>query len=418
MYLVPISVPIRVDGGRNYIGTEWKRSLELLRDSLGGRFGPIQVVAPFLPVDAGADQMLEASSVESDGIGLVPSFDERLRLRSYWTQGAHGQWRRQVAELTRQAQVVHGTIGDAFRPFCVAAVDIAHRARKPTVFVVDQDIVLRMEQARTAMDWPHRVESLAHAMLYQHQCRRACAQADLVMLKGRTTVARYGRHARMLRPIEDTSFLSHEIVPAEMVRARTERLLARREPLRLAFCGRLVDIKGVDIAIGLVAQARRAGADIAFDIIGGGPEAGPLHRLAADLGVAEAVHFHGAMPYGPALLQRLAQAHALLFTSRIDETPRMIFDGYAAGLPLVARRMDYVLERADAEQAAVLLPSDLSGQQADAVAVLVELDRHRERLADLTDRAVAAAHEHAADRWYARRAQWTIEMVERFEQRG
>jgi glycosyltransferase involved in cell wall biosynthesis len=414
MYLVPISVPIHVDGHRSYIGTEWKRSLELLRDSLGGRFGPIQVVAPCLPVDAGADQLLEASTVEADGIGLVPSFDARLRLRSYWTSGAHRHWQRQVAELTRQAQVVHTTIGDALRPFCVAAVDIAHRARKPTVFVVDQDIVLRMEQSRPSLSWPRRIESLAHATLYQNQCRRACDRADLVMLKGRTTVDRYGQHARMLRPIEDTSYLSHEIVADAVVQSRTVRLLKRQDPLRLAFCGRLVDIKGVDTAIGLVAKARQAGADIIFDVIGGGPEAQRLRDLATDLGVAEVVHFHGAMPYGTELLQRLGGAHALLFTPRIDETPRMIFDGYAAGLPLVARAIDYVLERSASEQATVLMPSDLARQQSEAVATLVELDRNRQRLAELTRRALAAAHEHAADRWYARRAQWTFEMVERF----
>lgn len=414
MYLVPISVPIRVDGDRCYIGTEWKRSLELLRDSLRGRFGHIQVVAPSLPVDAHADQMLQASTIEADGIGLMPSIDDRLRLRDYWSSGAHGRWCRQVAELTRQAQVVHTTIGDAFRPFCVAAVDIAHRARKPTVFVVDQDIALRMEQARPGLGWPRRIESMAHAALYQQQCRRACTQADLVMLKGRTTVARYGHLARMLRPIEDTSYLSHEIVPPAVVQARTDRLLCRQEPLRLAFCGRLVDIKGVDTAIDLVAQARRAGASIAFDIIGGGPELENLRRLAAELGVADAVQFHGAMPYGPDLLQRLAGAHALLFTPRIDETPRMIFDGYAAGLPLVARAIDYVFERSQSEQATVLLPNDLAGRQSEAVATLVELDRDRGRLAGLTRNALKAAHEHAADRWYERRAQWTVEMVDRF----
>jgi len=414
MYLVPISVPIHVEGERCYIGTEWKRSLELLRDSLRGRFGPIQVLAPSLPVDAGADQLLEASTVEADDIGLVPSFDDRLRLRAYWSSGAHGQWRRQVADLARQAQVVHTTIGDAFRPFCVAAVDIARRAHKPTVFVVDQDIVLRMELARAALSWPRRIESLAHAALYERQCRQACAQADLVMLKGRTTVARFGPHARLFRPIEDTSYLSHEIVDEAVVQARNARLLGRQEPLRLAFCGRLVAIKGVDIGIGLVAQARRAGADVVLDLIGGGPELQNLRRLAADQGVADAVCFHGAMPYGPALLQRLASAHALLFTPRIDETPRMIFDGYAAGLPLVARAIDYVVERGESEQAAVLLPQDLSGQEAAAVATLVELDRDRQRLVDLSHHALKAAHEHAADRWYERRARWTFEMVEQW----
>ncbi|MEZ5646916.1 MAG: glycosyltransferase [Burkholderiaceae bacterium] len=413
MYLVPIAVPVHVDGARCCIGTEWKRSLELLRDSLQGRFGPLMVVAPTLPLEAGSEQLLEDCTVGQDGIGLVPSFDARLRLRDYWTTGAHGRWKAQVSELTRQAQVVHATIGDAFRPFCVAAVDVAHRAGKPVVFVVDQDIVLRMERARPQLSWPRQMESRVHAALYERQGRRACAQADLVMLKGRTTAARYGGFSRVWHPIEDTSYLSREIVAADVVQERTGQLLRREGPLRLVFCGRLVDIKGVDLSIDLVAQARKAGADVVFDVIGGGPDMEALRRRAAEQGVADAVHFHGAMPYGPQLLQRLASAHALLFTPRIDETPRMIFDGYAAGLPLVASAIDYVAERAETDQAAVLLPQDLAGSQSTAVATLVGLDRDRERLAALTARALAAAHEHAADRWYERRAQWTFEMVER-----
>ena len=84
MYLIPIHVPIYQGGDRRLVTTEWKRSLELLRDSLQGRFGTLVVFAPSLPLEgAGAEQLLEEVVEDQDGIRLVPSFDLRCRTRAY-----------------------------------------------------------------------------------------------------------------------------------------------------------------------------------------------------------------------------------------------------------------------------------------------------------------------------------------------
>ena len=63
MYLLTIHVPIYVDGERRLVTTEWRRSLELLRDSFEGRFGDVVVLAPSLDVsrcDAGAEPRVTA----------------------------------------------------------------------------------------------------------------------------------------------------------------------------------------------------------------------------------------------------------------------------------------------------------------------------------------------------------------------
>jgi glycosyltransferase involved in cell wall biosynthesis len=86
----------------------------------------------------------------------------------------------------------------------------------------------------------------------------------------------------------------------------------------------------------------------------------------------------------------------------------MIFDGYAAGLPLVGYDVGYVRERAAAEGAAVLLPS---GDVAAAARAVAGLARDRGQLARLAARARAAGRHHAADNWYRRRADWTHEAV-------
>lgn len=415
MYLIPIHVPIYISDGQPRIGTEWKRALELLRDSMNGRFGNLCVLAPSLQADpVTAEQTLEAATVESDGMELVPSFDFHLPTTRYWLRRAHWRWKRQLASLLTRAHVVHATAGDAFRPYCYTALRMAVDACVPSVFVLDQDIVARMQREQKSLHGLRRLESALHARLYDWQCRRAAKHADMVLLKGRTTMDRYAPYAdpRFVHQIEDTSYLSREIIrEAEMEHRVNELLTLPNRPLRLAFCGRLVDIKGVDDSLRLIAQARLAGANIEFDVIGGGPELPRLKQLAQELMIGPVVRFHGAMPYGPDLLATLARSDALLFTPRIEETPRMIFDGYAAGLPLVARAIDYAVERADADGAAVLMPRDPL-EMDGSVAILVGLDRNRQRLATLTTMAMRAAKRHAADNWYRQRADWTMEMVE------
>ena len=119
----------------------------------------------------------------------------------------------------------------------------------------------------------------------------------------------------------------------------------------------------------------------------------------------------GARSYGPALLRDLAAYDALLFTPTAEDTPRMIFDGYAAGLPLIGAAIPYVQERAAEENAAVVLPSDPD----EAARRLLALDQQRSLLAPLTQSAHRAGHYHAADAWYRRRAEWTHEAVARHD---
>jgi glycosyltransferase involved in cell wall biosynthesis len=117
----------------------------------------------------------------------------------------------------------------------------------------------------------------------------------------------------------------------------------------------------------------------------------------------------GRRVYGPDLLEELAQYDALLFTPLAEDTPRMIFDGYAAGLPLIGLDIEYVRSCSARDRAAVVLPAQDREQSACA---LLDLTERRQRLAELSRAALDAARVHAADSWYRRRAEWTFEAVD------
>lgn len=409
MYLIPITVPIYCDGDRRLIASDWFRALELLRDSLGGRYGHLCVAAPWLPLSA-SEQVAREPHTERDGIELMPLGDDRVRLRGYW-MGVHRRAVSMVKDRLDDVRVVHGTVEDALRPYCYASFMHAVARGVPSVFIQDQDVVAVTRELTRHDGWKKRAMAELYARAHEHQCRRAITAAGVSFLKGRTTVQRYRACSTNIEQIDDTSYLSSEIVDRQYVEQRLASLLNTERPLRFGFCGRLVDIKGVDRSLRIVHQARASGARVALDIIGGGPQEGELRALAVQLGLGEeAVCFVGAMDYGPKLLQRLARCDALLFNPRMEETPRMIFDGYACGLPLVAGGIEYVRERVDNDGAGIVLPRDDDDAAARRIA---DLDRDRSLLVPLTHAALKAALHHAADTWYARRAQWTHEMVAR-----
>lgn len=405
MYLVTIQVPIYVQGGERLLSTDWRRSLILLRDSFDGRFGRIQVVAPSLDARGiNADQHLELMRA-SDDIELYPSFPADAGLRDFWLRYAH-VWQRDVAALLPSADVVHGGFCDVYRPLDFIGIVSALRADKPTVFVQDTDQVLQETELFRDASLRRRIQSRAYCEVFERSVRFGVAHASLSLLKGRALHARYGRYAKNARNFHDTSYLSEEVVPLPRVQQRSHTLLHEPRPIRLVYCGRLEPRKGVEESITVIERATAAGARVTLDIIGDGAQRAALERKVAQLDLADAVKFRGRRQYGAALLSELANYDALLFTPLAEDTPRMIFDGYAAGLPLLGYGIEYVLER-EAEDGAArsVPPRDI----AAAAELLCALDRDREPLAKLAFRAHEAALYHAADAWYRRRAEWTYE---------
>jgi hypothetical protein len=146
MYLVPIQVPIYVEGDRNMVTTEWHRSLILLRDSFNGRFGDITLVAPRLPArTATSEQKLIEVPAKTEGLKLHPSFDKRCRARQFWMRD-RGKWRADLKSLMPLAQVVHAGVDDVYRPIAFEGFRLGFRYGKPTVFVQDTDNVVQQRQ--------------------------------------------------------------------------------------------------------------------------------------------------------------------------------------------------------------------------------------------------------------------------------
>jgi glycosyltransferase involved in cell wall biosynthesis len=405
MYLVATHIPMFTDGPRLFLEQDWLRDVLLARDWLAAPFGELVLVAPFRPVAQGQARLERLD--DQPGIAAVPALDLRCRAREFWRTGRR-QWMSAVRERLPSASVVHTGMDDLYRPMAQLAFRAAWRAGVPTVFYgPDGD---PHELVGTKADAEiRRAQNRLYVACYDWALASHLRRADVAPLKEGAVYDRYAPRAARPRAFCHTMFSRADVVSEA---ALEERLHSLREPrpLRIVYCGRLIRRKGLHVSLELVKRAADAGSRVTFDLIGSGPEEESLREQATRLGLAQSVRFVGQVRYGAELLRRLAGYDALLFTPELEETPRMIYDGYAAGLPLLATDIHFVRHRAAADRAAVTFPIDDAVRGAEA---LIALDRDRAGLAALARRARAAGEHHAVENWYRRRAEWTMEAVQR-----
>jgi glycosyltransferase involved in cell wall biosynthesis len=120
-----------------------------------------------------------------------------------------------------------------------------------------------------------------------------------------------------------------------------ERPAPTDRPPRLITVGSLIPRKGIDVL--LRALAGVALRPWTFHIVGAGPEEAALRALAGDLGIAARVEFLGHRP-PEAIPALLAEADVFLLGSHSEGRPNALVEAMAAGLPVVASRIDGITE--------------------------------------------------------------------------
>ncbi len=155
---------------------------------------------------------------------------------------------------------------------------------------------------------------------------------------------------------------------------------------RLLFVGRLSAVKGVAVLLHALAQARETRPALTLDLIGDGEARGALEALARDLGLAEAVRFHGYQ--GQAEVARaLRDTGVLVLPSFAEGVPVVLMEAMAAARPVIATRVGGVSELVEDHRSGLLVPPGAQAPLAAAIATLA---------GDATQRAAMGAHGRAA----------------------
>jgi glycosyltransferase involved in cell wall biosynthesis len=141
---------------------------------------------------------------------------------------------------------------------------------------------------------------------------------------------------------------------------------------RIVTVGLLHYQKGIDVLLRAFTRVRETLPDATLDVVGDGPERREYERLAADLGLDDAVTFHGLLPKHE-IAPILAASDLFVLASRFDNNPCVLVEAQAAGLPIVATRVGGIPEIVDGH-GLLAERDDVGGIAARIVEALGTLD--------------------------------------------
>lgn len=169
-----------------------------------------------------------------------------------------------------------------------------------------------------------------------------------------------------------------------------------KDELHVVCVARLIEIKGVDLAIDAIAQIADRFPKVQLDIIGDGPLRGDLQRRAAARGIGDAVRFHGWLPR-ESVRGIVASAAVSIHPSRTLATGQAEAQGVAPleaqsiGVPVVAAKSGGLPEVVEQGRSGLLVPENDADALAAAVADLLG-DAARRR--DMGDFGMRHVREH------------------------
>jgi glycosyltransferase involved in cell wall biosynthesis len=159
----------------------------------------------------------------------------------------------------------------------------------------------------------------------------------------------------------------------------------------LLFVGRLVSVKGADLAIEAVRRLREEGAETTLTVCGDGPDRFELEKQVRDAGLQNVVTFEGwTSPEELAVHYR--QAEALLVPSRYEPFGIVALEAIASGSPVVAAQTGGLPEAVG--ECGLLVPPGDPAALADAVERVLRPDIRR----TLSEAMPAHVDRHRIDR--------------------
>jgi glycosyltransferase involved in cell wall biosynthesis len=147
-----------------------------------------------------------------------------------------------------------------------------------------------------------------------------------------------------------------------------------RVPGRLLFVGRLSQQKGIELLLDAFTRLR-AGASL--DVVGDGPARATLEARARELGIAERVHWHGALPQ-PALVDFYRRATVVVMPSTGEGLGMVAVEAFLCRTPVVAFESGGLVDTVQHERTGVLVPpGDVERLAAEVDALIGDPERAR-----------------------------------------
>ncbi len=268
-------------------------------------------------------------------------------------------------------------------PFVTGFAAIARARRQPVFLGVRQDLPALIAARHPGRRW---IQYAARLLEANH---RALARRCGTVVVGPSLAAEYSSAKRLLNlPISLVS--EAEIADPAAVAARSYE-----GELTVVSVGRLDPEKNPLLLADALAALRRRDPRWRLEVYGEGTEAAALERRLRELGLAEHAELCGYLPVDQGLVEVYRRSHALLHVSWTEGVPQVLFEAFAARLPVVATAVGGVREAAGA--AALLVPPGDAEAPADALArIAADADERRRLIAAGLEKVEAMTLERQA----------------------
>lgn len=169
------------------------------------------------------------------------------------------------------------------------------------------------------------------------------------------------------------------------------------DPVKLGLVGRLVEKKGVDVALTAVSGLRKLGRDVKLYIAGSGPLTADLKGLAFDLGLDEhAVIFLGPIPHKD-VAEFVKSLDIFVLPCKqdsqgdMDGIPVVLMEAMLSGVPVISGHVSGIPELIiDGQTGLLVQPSDSEGL-IQAICHLLDDEDYKETLLLAGERRVKEA---------------------------
>jgi glycosyltransferase involved in cell wall biosynthesis len=251
-------------------------------------------------------------------------------------------------------------------PLAVMFALLAMARSRQVALGVRQDY-LAYVRSRHPGRWPVYVG----AVLLDRAFRLLARRCDVIAV-GPVIAAQYSGARRCLQ----TSMVL--VSERDLLDDRQTAAAARDGGLAVLNVGRLDDEKNPLLLADILAGLREDGQDWHMVVCGDGPLEGKLAERMATLGVADHAELRGFVPAGEALNELYRRSDFFLHVSFTEGVPQVLFEAFAAGLPVVATRVGGVVACAGA--AALLVQANDARAAVGALRRLAGDDQLRTRM--------------------------------------
>jgi glycosyltransferase involved in cell wall biosynthesis len=238
--------------------------------------------------------------------------------------------------------------------------------RRRVVLGVRQDLPRYVRSRHPRARWMHLSADVLEGAF------RALARRLPVVVVGPDLARRYARSPRLLE-------LAVSLVGAASIVSESEALShARKQVRHLLSVGRLDREKNPLLLVEIMAALLADDPGWRLTVVGDGPLRDELQARVERAGLGDAVRLRGYVPIDGELPQLYRSADAFLHVSWTEGVPQVLFEAFAAGLPVVATDVGGVA-RAAGEAALLVVPGDARAA-AEAIRRLAAQQPLRERL--------------------------------------